>query len=201
MTLTKFTIAMLALAGALVSAPAVAEIPDGSKTVSIVDTKKPGGFLGYWGFDLFQDQSAAERFTVPADGDYRLHRVGIWLMNNSDTEQQAFTISIQTDAKDEGGDQSIPSGHKLLTWQDTVQTYGWTPVQQFFVSPHGPRLLAGHRYWVVAESTSPAFVDPVWVMSGRGRMVNTTTMNGQWQVPGKGAALTLRIDVQPLTTP
>ncbi len=166
--------------------------------VSIVNTPGPGGFLGTNGFDVFTDQAVAARFTVPADGDMRLARVGLWLMNNSDTLQKKLRVMVQTDALDEGGSETLPSGQVLEQWTARVATFGWDPVEQFFVTESGPLLKAGRSYWVVAASQSPAFVNPVWTFARRGLMVTTTTFNGAWQTAGSGGALTLQVDARPV---
>lgn len=185
-----------ALAAALLSVGLAAQA--GTKTVPLVDTPGPGGIFGYNGFDVFVEQKVAARFSVPDTGDHRLVRVGIWFMNNSDTEQRTVNVSVQTDALDEGGSESLPSGRRLETWSAPVATVGWNPVEQFFTTVKGPRLKAGQNYWVVAASKSPPFVDPVWTFAKNGNMVTTTTYQGAWQTAGSGAALTLRVDAHPV---
>jgi hypothetical protein len=193
--------AVAAAACWLATAPAAAAGADWNKTVPIVDTPGPGGLLGYNGFDLFAEQAVAARFTVPADGDYRLARVGLWLMNNSETEQRKLRVMVQTDALDEGGPETMPSGVELERWSSTVQTLGWNPVEQFFVTRSGPLLKAGRSYWVVAGSMSPPLVDPVWTWAKSGNMWTTTSRDGAWQTAGEGAALTLRIDAHKVSQP
>lgn len=190
------TASITAVAAACVFAAAVASAatPAWNKTVPIVDTPGPGGLLGTNGFDIFAEQAVAARFTVPADGDMRLARIGVWLMNNSDTEQKRVRLTLQTDALDEGGAETLPSGVVLEQWDTRVQTFGWVPVEQFFLTRSGPRLLAGRSYWVVAASMSPPFVDPVWTFAKTGNMWTTTSHDGAWQTAGNGAALTLRVD-------
>jgi hypothetical protein len=201
-------LAVLALCAALtaaLSATAVqaaepaAPLPARGPLVSLVDTAPPGGFFGYWGFDVFAEQSVGARFTVPAEADHRLVRVGIWFMNNTDTRQGKLRLSLQTDALDEGGTETLPSGRKLATWVAPVEALGWNPVEQFFSGLRNklPTLKAGRHYWVVAESASPALVNPVWTTSSEGSMVTTTTANGAWQTAGEGAALTLQVDAVP----
>lgn len=193
-TLTLTAALLLAAAGATHAAS-----PAWDKTVPLVDTPGPGGAFGYYGFDVFVEQKVAARFTVPDSGDFRLARVGVWLMNNSDTEHQALRVSVQTDALDEGGEATLPSGRRLEYWNTTVQTLGWDPVEQFFTTAKMTRLKAGRNYWVVLESKSPPFVDPVWTVARRGLLVSTTTYNGAWQPAGESGALTLRVDAAPLT--
>lgn len=195
-------IALAAAAAMLLAAGPAAAAPDAAGSlVSIIDTPGPGGLLGTNGFDVFAEQAVAARFTVPADGAMRLARIGLWLMNNSDTQRKTLRVSLQTDALDEGGGETLPSGRELEHWTAKVQTFGWNPVEQFFVTKSGPRLEAGRSYWVVAMSNSPALVDPVWTFSRRGTMVTTTSRDGRWQTAGSGGALTLQVDARPVAAP
>jgi hypothetical protein len=172
------------------------------KLVKLIHTAPPGGFFGYYGADLFQQQMAAQRFSVPADGHLRLFRVSLWLMNNSDSEQAAVTLSVQTDALDEGGGQSMPSGHRIESWTRPVGTLGWNPVQQRFLSDRLPRLKPGHDYWVVAQSNAAPGADPLWVFSSDGTAMNCyTDANGDWQACGDAAALTLTVEALPIRKP
>jgi len=192
------SITAIAVAFIFAAGVAAAATPAWTKTVPIVDTPGPGGLLGTNGFDVFAEQAVAARFTVPVDGDMRLARIGIWLMNNSDTEQRRVRLTLQTDAIDEGGTETLPSGVVLEQWDTRVQTFGWDPVEQFFVTKKGPFLQAGRSYWVVAASMSPPFVDPVWTFAKTGNMWTTTSHAGAWQTAGSGAALTLRVDAHPI---
>lgn len=192
--------ALLTTAGLVAGNAVAADTSGWTKTVPIVDTPGPGGLFGTNGFDIFIEQAVAARFTVPADGDMRLARIGLWLMNNSETVQKKVRLTLQTDALDEGGSESLPSGVELERWTAPVQTLGWNPVEQFFVTKKGPHLVAGRSYWVVAASMSPMFVDPVWTFAKTGTMVSTTSHDGAWQTAGSGAALTLRIDAHPVKT-
>jgi len=173
------------------------KLPPG--TVAIVDTPGPGGPFGTNGFDVFKDQRVAARFTVPADGDMRFVRTGLWMMNNSGDLRGNFLVSLQTDAVDEGGPATLPSGVDIEHWKVRVQTYGWSPVEQFFVSRTGPTLKAGHNYWIVVASNSPPFIDPVWTFARKGLGWSTTTFGGAWQQAGESGALTLHVDAVPVT--
>lgn len=198
---TPLMAAILITAGLASGAATAAETTGWTKTVPIVDTPGPGGIFGTNGFDVFVDQAVAARFTVPADGDMRLARIGLWLMNNSETLQKKVRVTLQTDAVDEGGSESVPSGVELERWVTPVQALGWNPVEQFFVTKKGPHLVAGRSYWVVAASMSPMFVDPVWTFAKTGNMVTTTSHDGAWQTAGNGAALTLRVDAHAIKAP
>jgi hypothetical protein len=204
MTLRLRITALAALAACLLSTGTASAADTGeawTKTVPIVDTPGPGGLLGFNGFDVFAEQAVAARFTVPADGDYRLARVGLWMMNNSETEQRKLRVMVQTDALDENGTESLPSGVELERWTRPVQTLGWNPVEQFFITKSGPLLKAGRSYWVVAGSMSPPLIDPVWTFAKNGNMWTTTSRDGAWQTAGNGAALTLRVDAHRVKTP
>lgn len=124
----------------------------------------------------------------------RLARVGLWRMNNSGSFQGRVTVSVQTDAQDEGGSQSLPSASTLGRWTAKVDTLGWTPVKQFFASASKPWLQAGRRDGVVAESAAPALQNPVWVTAARGTLFATTAYQGAWQTGGDGAAPGLIVD-------
>lgn len=193
-------LAVAAAVAALTAGPATAQqaakAPAG--LVALVDTSAPGGFFGVNGFDVFEAQRVATRFTVPATGDHRLARVGIYFMNNSDSLQYPVRVSVQTDAMDEGGPETLPSEVKIASWKAPVRTLGWNPVEQRFVSKAAPRLKAGRHYWVVAESDAPPFVNPVWTFASRGTLVSTTTFNGAWQTAGSGAAPTMLVEAVPV---
>jgi len=197
---TPLMAAILITAGFAAGNALAADTTGWTKTVPIVDTPGPGGLFGTNGFDIFIEQAVAARFTVPADGDMRLARIGLWLMNNSETVQKKVRLTLQTDALDEGGSESLPSGVELERWTAPVQTLGWNPVEQFFVTKKGPHLVAGRSYWVVAASMSPMFVDPIWTFAKTGTMFSTTSRDGAWQTAGSAAALTLRIDAHPVKT-
>src|SRR5918911_787832 len=97
----------------LIAASSTAFAADGeswTRTVPIGDPPGPGGVFGINGFDVFAEQAVAARVTVPADGDMRFVRAGLWLMNNSETEQRRVRLTLQTDALDEGGSETLPSG-------------------------------------------------------------------------------------------
>ncbi len=178
---------------------AAAHLPEGS--VQLVNTPGPGGPLGTNGFDVFVDQRVAARFTVPAGGpDMHFERAGVWLMNNSDNVQAQVVVSLQTDALDEGGDATLPSGNSLEHWVTRVKTYGWSPVQQFvFGHPDtAPLLKAGHSYWIVVASNAKPLQDPVWTFARKGLGWSTTSSGGVWQQAGEGGALTLRVDALPV---
>jgi len=170
-----------------------------AKATKIYDTAAPGGWFGYNGFDIYTDQRVAVRFTVPATGDMRLARVGIWFMNNSDTTQAKLRISLQTDTLDDGAEATMPSGQILEKWLAPVATQGWAPVQQFFKTTKGPLLKAGHSYWVVAESKAQPAQDPIWLLAAKGLGVNTIGhADGLWYPGGESGALTLRVDAAPV---
>ncbi|HSI59763.1 MAG TPA: hypothetical protein VLA16_19535 [Ideonella sp.] len=190
---------LLAAASALLfaSAGAASAQAVAGKTTAIYDTTAPGGWLGFNGFDIYQDQRVAARFTAPADGDMRLARIGIWFMNNSDTVRAKMRISLQTDTLDDGGEATMPSGKVLEKWVARVATLGWSPVEQFFTTTKLPRLKAGHSYWVVAESMAD-FQDPVWLFASQGLQVNTVGhADGVWYPGGEAGALTLHVDAVP----
>ena len=165
-----------------------------ASTVPLVDLPGPGGALGLNGFDLFTGQAVAQRFTVPADGDYHLARVGLWLMNNSDTQHRLLRVEVQRDALDTGGADSMPSGRAIEGWTAPIETLGWDPVEQFFTTTRHPRLKAGRNYWVVAGSRAPGGLDPVWTFAKHGSEVGSQNEGSGWYPGVAQGALTLRVD-------
>ena len=193
--------ALAALAPSLAAHAAPGDLhtrPEGS--VTLVDTPGPGGLLGTNGFDVFRDQSVAARFTVPAGGPaMRFLRASVWLMNNSEDLRGKLTVTLQADARDEGGPDSVPGQRVLETWETRVKTFGWTPVEQSVVTHAAAKLEPGRSYWLVLQSASPPLVDPVWTFARKGSMVTTTSFGGAWQPTSTpGAALTLRVDALPM---
>jgi len=172
--------------------------PSRSPTV-IHDTAGPWGWLGVWGADLYTQQRTAARFTVPADGDLRLVQVSLWLMNNSIYLQLPVRVTLETDALDEGGADSAPSGQVLATWSHKVLALGWDPVQQAFSSNHRPLLAAGRSYWVVAQSNAPVTQNPVWNYASEGTAWGCVSHPDlTWQTCGEGAAPTLKVEALPV---
>lgn len=164
----------------------------------IYQTSAPGGPFGFWGPDVSSSQKVASRFTVDGSAPLQLARLALHLMNNSDTERATVRLSLQTDALDEGGSQTLPSGSELESWNFPVAALGWNPVQQVINSVYGPALQPGRNYWVVAESAAAPTRNPVWNFASRGTQYSTTTMDGAWQPAGSAAALTLRVEATAL---
>lgn len=158
--------------------------------VTLLDTGTPdGGWFGYWGYDVFVGQSVAISFTP--DQDYKLDDVSLWLMSNDfEAPGRTLTVSIQTDVAG-SGTPSAPSGSVLESWDHATSAVGWAPVLETLDSILHPVLAAGTTYWLVAESSEPAFVDPVWVVAGDGNpyyIGNIDFASGPaWQV-GEGYA-------------
>lgn len=158
---------------ALVAAPAAAD--------TVFDTGTPqAGMLGYYGFDLYPDQSVAIAFTL--DQDYTLDQVGLWMMNNAGTPGGIYSISLRTDA--EGG-MTIPGDTVIESWTVATGTAGWNPMLETVDSVLNPVLSAGTTYWIVAESDEPALFNPVWVASSQAEPVwhsiqNAMNPDGAW---------------------
>lgn len=155
----------------------------GNSTADVIfDTGIPdGGFLGFYGFDIYVEQSVAIAFTP--DQDYRLDQVGMWIMSNDFNSAGApYTISLRTDA---GIGMTTPGNTVLESWDVETAAIGWSPILDTVDSVLNPLLSAGTTYWIVAESDSPAFVDAVWVVSGQDEPVwnsiqNSANPNGEW---------------------
>lgn len=168
------TIAIAALTSGLAASAASADV--------IFDTGTPEpGFLGYYGFDVFVDQSVAIAFTP--DQDYRLDQVGVWMMSNDfGTAGAPYTLSVRTDANN---GMTIPGDTVIESWDVQTAAVGWNPIFETVDSVLNPILTAGTTYWIVAESDSPAFVDAVWVASGQDTPVwhsiqNVFNPDGAW---------------------
>lgn len=162
----------------------------------VYQTNDPfGGFLGINGFDVFADQSVAVRFT-PA-GDFYLDSFSVWLWNNDDSGgTPAITFSLQSDDPRNG--ESRPSGTVYETWSMNVPNTGvFEPTQfSFYTSAYGSYLESGTRYWIVAESSAPAGLDPVWAWAANdaGVCTNTDSQTGEWYpAPEIGAVSTLTV--------
>tara|TARA_E500000318_G_scaffold85651_4_gene81851 strand:+ start:32796 stop:33428 length:633 start_codon:yes stop_codon:yes gene_type:complete len=151
----------------------------------IFDTGTPEpGFIGYYGFDVYVEQSVAVAFTP--DQDYALEQVSVWMMSNDFSNAGApYTLSVRTDAN---GGMTNPGDTILESWDVQTSAIGWNPVLETVDSILNPVLSAGTTYWIVAESDSPAFVDAVWVASQQDTPVwhsiqNSLNPNGEW-IPG-----------------
>jgi hypothetical protein len=148
----------------------------------IIDTGTPEpGFLGYYGFDLYPDQSVAIAFTPGQD--YRLDSVALWMMSNDfDASGRSYTVSVRTDA---AGGMTIPGSTVIESWEVMTGATGWSPVLDSMDSLLNPILAAGTTYWIVAESDEPAGANPVWVASQQDEPVwhsvrNALNPDGAW---------------------
>lgn len=167
---------------ARIAAAAMTIIAGAAHADVIFDTGTPEpGFIGYYGFDVFVDQSVAVAFTP--DEDYSLEQVGVWMMSNDFNSAGApYTLSVRTDAN---GGMTIPGDTIIESWDVQTSAVGWVPVFETVDSVLNPVLNAGTTYWIVAESDSPAFVDAVWVASQQDEPVwhsvqNVLNPDGAW---------------------
>lgn len=161
---------------------------------TIYTTTDPGGFLGFWGPDVFISQSVGVRFTPAVD--YIFDSAGLWFMNN-DFEGNTHALVRVTLRTDDASTPSvsIPSNVIIEEMFLTVTTVGWDPVLETVVSTLHPRLCAGQNYWIVAESNVQAGVNGVWVMAGEstGFAANTDQSQTNWQPGGMGAVPATRV--------
>ena len=148
----------------------------------IIDTGTPDpGFVGYYGFDLYPDQSVAIAFTPGQD--YVLNSVALWMMSNDfDASGRSYTVSVRTDA---AGGMTIPGSTVIESWEVMTGATGWSPVLDSMDSVLNPILAAGTTYWIVAESDEPAGANPVWVASQQAEPVwhsvrNALNPDGAW---------------------
>ncbi|MBX3378585.1 MAG: hypothetical protein KF805_00695 [Phycisphaeraceae bacterium] len=132
-----------------------------ANAATVFDTGAPdGGWLGYYGYDVFVGQSVAVAFTVGQS--YSLDRIGLWMMsNNFDSAGATYTLSIRTDAN---GGATHPGSTILESWNMATGAVGWNPVLDTAESVVHPILTAGQTYWIVCESTEQ-WSDPVWVVA------------------------------------
>lgn len=152
----------------------------------IYETNDPfGSPFGLVGFDVFEGQSVGLRFTP--DADYRLDRVSVWFMNNDFSGANHATVRLSIRADDNDGFVSVPGVVPLDQMFFTVSAVGWDPVLESVDSTQSPRLGEGVNYWLVAESSSPPFVDGVWNWANNDNGFMSTTDRGQWQPGGSGA--------------
>lgn len=165
---------------ALCAAVLVAGVVGAVSADTVFDTGTPqGGFLGYYGYDIYVEQSVAVAFTP--DQDYMLEDVGVWMMNNNFSKPGAeYTLSLRADAN---GGQTLP-GSVIESWTVYTEAVGWNPILETVESLINPVLEAGTTYWIMAEGDEPAFVDPVWVASSQSEPV----WNAIWNTanPGDG---------------
>ena len=175
--------------------------PAGADT--LMDTGSPGGFFGYYGYDVFVGQSVAIAFTPTQN--YSFDNVSMWLMSNDfDGAGRMLNISLQTN--DGGGATPAPSGTMLESWAYATQSVGWTPLLETLNSVSHPLLQAGQTYWIVATSNEPAFVDPIWVVAdGNGGtywMGNIDYASSpDWQVGETGGPVGVIISATPVPEP
>lgn len=192
----QFPTRSLVSAGLL--AAAFAGMPAASADV-IYQTNNPfGGFLGINGFDVFQSQSVATRFTP--DQDYTIDGFAVWLWNNDEsggTPPMSFTLRLDDPANGE----SRPSNTILETWEFTLPNTGvFNPLEFSFTSATNAALTGGQRYWIVAESPAGPGVDPVWAWAANdsGVSTNTDSITGEWYpAPEQGAVATLTVTGTP----
>lgn len=171
------------------AAPAKADI--------IYETSDPFGDLGINGFDVFEHQSVAVRFTP--EHDFLLDVVAVWFMNN-DASGDHFgevTLTVRNDLDD--NEISIPGSEIFDTIVFTITAVGWDPHEEVLQSISRPLLREGVNYWLVAESDDPPFIDPVWNIAGNstGFMAFTHHETGEWQPGGKGGVVSVRLEGTP----
>ena len=144
------------LAAAALALPLVAGTASADE---LLNTGNPGGFLGYFGFDLFTGQSVAIAFT-PATA-CTFQDAKLWIMSNDfDNGGRTYTVTLRASHPTIA---TQPGDTVIESWTVATGATGWTPVQDIVTSVSHPALAAGTQYWIVAESTEDAFVNPVWL--------------------------------------
>jgi hypothetical protein len=162
---------------------------------TIYATNDPfGSFLGINGFDVYEFQSVATRFTPASD--YSLDGFSVWLWNNDDSGgEPSITFTLRTDDGSNG--ESRPSSTVLETWTINVPNTGvFQPAEFIFESDVHTALTGGQRYWIAAESQAAGGLDPVWAWAANDSGVSTNTdfQTGEWYpAPEQGAVATLTV--------
>lgn len=159
-----------------------------------------GGFFGLWGADVSAMQSVAVRFVPTATRE--LDRIGIWFMSNAGSTYPTVTLELRADLTQ--GNVSVPAATVLESWQFSLVTLGWNPVQHWRDSKTRPILQAGTRHWVVARSSAPNGFNPVWNFAASGNSFNAFTSSTSpetWQPGGSGAALCIEVQGDVPTNP
>jgi hypothetical protein len=145
--------------GILTMALTISCLTPSAKADEIFNSGKPGGPFGFIGYDIFTGQSVAVGFTPTQN--YFLDEVGVWIMSNDTAPGATFTLALRPNDGD--GDPTVPSDTIIESWDISAKAAGWDPKLERRRSRLRPMLLAGHTYWLTAESNEPAGFNPVWV--------------------------------------
>lgn len=161
----------------------------------VYETNNPfGGPFGILGFDVFEGQSVAVRFT--AGMDYTLDNFSLWLWNNDESGgTPPMTLALRPDDTKQGF--SIPSETVIEEWNfDLPNTGLFNPLLFTFDSKSHPLLEEGQSYWITAESPSPPLIDPVWAIAAKDSGISSTTdcFGCPWEAAGSGAVPTVIVE-------
>jgi hypothetical protein len=147
-----------------------------------------GGPMGVTGFDVYDGQSVAIRFS-PARN-CTLTEVSLWLMCNTSPGQEispTLAVSIREDAV------TGPAAEPLMTWTCQVAPVPFQPSLRVLEVEDQGVLLAGQSYWVVAESGCNLQRNPVWNWSGTGSgFVALRAEGGAWSAM-EGVAVSVEV--------
>jgi hypothetical protein len=166
---------------------------------TIYATNDPfGSFLGINGFDVFESQSVATRFTPASD--YSFDGFSVWLWNNDDSgAEPSITFTLRTDDGSNG--ESRPGSTIFETWTINIPNTGvFQPAEFSFESVIHTALTSGQRYWIAAESPATGGLDPVWAWAANdsGVSTNTDSQTGEWYpAPETSAVATLIVTGTP----
>lgn len=128
---------------------------------TIVDTGVPGGWFGYYGYDVSTTQSVGLAFTPSAD--YTLDDVSVWIMSNDwSSPGRQYTLSLYGNVPGSGC--GVPDYNTIESWTVATAAVGWNPVLETVTSSVHPLLSAGQQYWLLATSPEEGGMDPVWVV-------------------------------------
>ncbi|HYE60815.1 MAG TPA: hypothetical protein VD997_02370 [Phycisphaerales bacterium] len=152
-----------------------------------------GGPMGVTGFDVWDAQSVAIRFTP--DRNCSVSEVSLWLMCNTTAGQEiapTLNVTLRADM-DNDGDGIGPSPEPLVSWVCSVAPVPWQPVRHALACEENLMLGAGQSYWIVAESATPLRRNPVWNWSGSASgYVALRGNDGQWSCQ-EGVAVSVEV--------
>ena len=178
---------LIALGIGLSSASAQADV--------VYETQGPfGSPFGVLGFDVYEGQSVAVRFT--AGMNYTLDSFSLWLWNNDVSGgTPPITLALRPDDTKQGF--SIHSETVIEEWDfDLPNTGLFNPLLFTFESKSHPSLEEGQTYWITAESDTPPLIDAVWAISANDSGPSSTTdcFGCPWEAAGSGATPTVVVE-------
>ena len=179
----------------ILTAASIGFLSSTAKGDIIYETNSPfGGPFGVLGYDVFEGQSVAVRFTPGMN--YTLDSFSLWLWNNDGSGgTPPMTLALRPDDTKQGF--SIPSETVIEEWDFNLPNTGiFNPLLFTFESKSHPNLEEGQSYWITAESDTPPLVDPVWAIAANDSGPSSTTdcFGCPWEAVGNGAVPTVIVE-------